>query len=224
MAHRKPTILTLLLLILAGIGLGALYKLSRFIAEANAPVAAAVVLPPPTVPPAVPRAAYEIPRRPLTEAERRRARRELIGKERAREPDVWAQRKTQQKMLEMGKALEGWQRTADADHLYDADLEWVSDEYYRLPFDDLEAMIQPPGSQTFELIRKDGWGQDFEFLIELGEDVDPWSLVIRSAGSDGLFEDLDLNAPDFPQSHTERDIVWRAGYVVVEPRADLDDR
>lgn len=71
-----------------------------------------------------------------------------------------------------------------------------------------------------ELPRTDGWGNAFEFCLDTA-DPSPHRLImgVRSAGSDGRFDDERYAPGPFPAERTEDDIVWVDGYFARWPGA-----
>jgi prepilin-type N-terminal cleavage/methylation domain-containing protein len=90
-------------------------------------------------------------------------------------------------------------------------LDWSS--YTTKTYEDLEEDLVP--QYAAELPERDGWRGTFQFgTLQL--DL-PRSVAIRSAGSDGVFEDDGYTVGAFVATDYDRDIVWAGGFFVRWP-------
>jgi prepilin-type N-terminal cleavage/methylation domain-containing protein len=86
-------------------------------------------------------------------------------------------------------------------------------DYNPKDYAELEAELVP--IYAAEVPRLDGWRGEFEFgTLSLDE---PRSIAIRSAASDGVFEEGGYTIGAFVATDYERDIVWAGGFFVRWP-------
>ncbi len=83
--------------------------------------------------------------------------------------------------------------------------------------DDLSKLLVP--KYIPELPRKDGWGHDLQFCLQLDEaEASRFILGVRSPGSDGTFTTAAYDDGAFPVADADRDIVWMNGVFVCWPQ------
>ncbi len=89
----------------------------------------------------------------------------------------------------------------------------------RIQFEVLEAQLKPDRGFEYltEVPRIDGWGNEVEVWL-LPSTWPKYQVVVRSSGSDGVFESGALYGRGaFNQSNHEKDIVWADGYFLDYP-------
>jgi len=64
---------------------------------------------------------------------------------------------------------------------------------------------------------KDGWGNPFEYRVELGADDEVIRVCIRSPGRDGVYEGQRYERGGFDRSQYDRDVVWADGRFIRWP-------
>lgn len=90
----------------------------------------------------------------------------------------------------------------------------VFDWPYASP-ESLEEVLVP--TYIEELPRKDAWGHPLEFRASFSDLQGDFLFLVRSPGSDGLFDGDSYETGPFEPEETQRDIVWADGYFLRWP-------
>jgi hypothetical protein len=80
----------------------------------------------------------------------------------------------------------------------------------------LKERLVPQYIQT--LPERDGWGNRFEYRLNVANPTAKSAMSIRSPGRDGKFSGLTYMVGAFPRAEYDRDIVWADGYFVQWPQ------
>jgi hypothetical protein len=83
-------------------------------------------------------------------------------------------------------------------------------------FAGLKELLVPQYIQ--ELPERDGWGNPFEYRLNVKNPANQGGMSIRSPGRDGKFSGLTYVVGAFPAADYDHDIVWADGYFVQWPQ------
>jgi hypothetical protein len=83
-------------------------------------------------------------------------------------------------------------------------------------FAQLKKLLVPQYIQ--ELPERDGWGNPFEYRLNVKDPTVKSAMSIRSPGRDGRFSGLRYAVGPFPRADYDHDIVWANGYFVQWPQ------
>lgn len=96
----------------------------------------------------------------------------------------------------------------------------VYDWPYASP-ESLEAVLVPTYIQ--ELPRTDAWGHPLEFRATFSELEGDFLFLVRSPGSDGLFDGDSYEPGPFEPDESQSDIVWADGYFLRWPERTAEN-
>lgn len=96
----------------------------------------------------------------------------------------------------------------------------VYDWPYASP-ESLEEALVPTYIQ--ELPRTDAWGHPLEFRASFGELEGDFLFLVRSPGSDGLFDGDSYEPGPFDPDESQSDIVWADGYFLRWPERTAEN-
>lgn len=153
---------------------------------------------------------------------------EMIAKakeERESQPaatDGEAQKRTVADIRNTGTAMFSWltdQLGAGAagqlqieDHFNEVDM----DRYSVLSLEELREILVPTYMQ--QVPEKDGWGNPFEYYLNIGNPLAEQVMSIRSPGGDGRFSADSYTVTSFEPDDFDEDIVWADGFFVRWPQ------
>lgn len=137
--------------------------------------------------------------------------------------DEEAQKRTVQQMRNTGTAMFSWLTdqvgAAAAGQSQVPDDKRVSlDQVPLLSQDELQQILVPMYIQTVP--EKDGWGNPYEYHLNVKDPLSPNVMSIRSAGRDGRFSADDYTVTAFDPEDFDEDIVWADGFFVRWPQAN----
>jgi hypothetical protein len=151
---------------------------------------------------------------------------EMVAKareERANQPaatDAEAQKRTVADIRNTGTAMFSWltdqvgAAAAGQSQMPD-DKRVRLDSYPEISHDELQEILTPDYIQ--QVPEKDGWGNSYEYFLNVKNPLAPNVMTIRSAGRDGRFSDTDYTVTSFDPEDFDEDIVWSDGYFIRWP-------
>lgn len=152
---------------------------------------------------------------------------ELVAKareERANRPaanDAEAQKRTVADIRNTGTAMFSWLTdqvgaAAAGQSQTPDDKRFSLDSYPPLSRDELQEILVP--SYIQKVPERDGWGNPYEYFLNVENPLEPNVMSIRSAGRDGRFSGIDYTATAFDPEDFDEDIVWSDGFFVRWPQ------
>jgi hypothetical protein len=90
------------------------------------------------------------------------------------------------------------------------------DSYPALSHDELQEILLPQYMQ--KVPERDGWGNPYEYFLNVENPLALNVMSIRSAGRDGRFSGTDYNVTAFDPEDFDEDIVWSDGFFVRWPQ------
>jgi hypothetical protein len=81
--------------------------------------------------------------------------------------------------------------------------------------EDLEKLLVP--KYISQIPEKDGWGNPYEFHLNVQPNAKQAVMGLRSAGRDGVFSGEIYEIGGFPDTEADQDIAWMDGYFVRWP-------
>jgi hypothetical protein len=152
---------------------------------------------------------------------------EMVAKareERANQPaatDAEAQKRTVADIRNTGTAMFSWltdqvgAAAAGQSQMPD-DKRVRLDSYPEISHDELQEILTPDYIQ--QVPEKDGWGNSYEYFLNVKNPLAPNVMTIRSAGRDGRFSDTEYTVTSFDPEDFDEDIVWSDGFFVRWPQ------
>lgn len=89
-------------------------------------------------------------------------------------------------------------------------------QYSQLSLQELEEILLPNYMQAIP--ETDGWGNPYEYYLNVKDPTAPQVMSIRSPGKDGRFSSDDYTIGSFTPSKYDEDIVWADGFFVRWPQ------
>lgn len=110
---------------------------------------------------------------------------------------------------QVGAAAAGQSQMPDDKHL-------LLDSYPPISHDELKEILVPMYMQ--KVPEKDGWGNPYEYFLNVENPLEPNVMTIRSAGRDGRFSGTYYTLTSFDPDDLDEDIVWSDGFFVRWPQ------
>jgi hypothetical protein len=131
-----------------------------------------------------------------------------------------AQKRTVSQIRNTGTAMFSWLTdqvgAAAAGQSQMPDEKRVSlDRYPPLSRAELQEILVPQYIQTVP--ERDGWGNPYEYFLNVEDPLAPNVMTIRSAGKDGRFQGIEYTVTSFDPDDLDQDIVWSDGFFVRWP-------
>jgi hypothetical protein len=136
--------------------------------------------------------------------------------------DGEAQRRTVADIRNTGTAMLSWltdQVGAGAAGPSQTEEKWQGvdlDDYSVLSAEELREILVPQYMQ--QVPERDGWGNPFEYYLNVENPLEQQVMSIRSAGRDGRFSTDSYTATAFDPDDLDQDIVWADGFFVRWPQ------
>lgn len=137
--------------------------------------------------------------------------------------DEEAQKRTVKEIRNTGTAMFSWltdqvgAAAAGQSQIDPEDKRVSLDQVPLLSYEELQQVLVPTYIQTVP--EKDGWGNPYEYHLNVEEPLAPSVMSIRSAGRDGRFSSGDYTVTNFDPKDFDEDIVWSDGFFVRWPQA-----
>ena len=115
---------------------------------------------------------------------------------------------------QVGAAAAGQSQMPDDKHLR-------LDSYPPISHDELQEILVPMYMQ--KVPERDGWGNPYEYFLNVKDPMAPNVMSIRSAGRDGRFLGIEYTVSAFDPDDLDEDIVWSDGFFVRWPQRNPEN-